>query len=103
MGGHATQHHGRRDLQAIPQASSSARHTRTTGYQRFGHRTLGLHASTCRHQGRRGADMMSADSALKEVYRSVTIMGPKNAAAAIGDGLEQMLDTARNMRSRITV
>jgi hypothetical protein len=31
-------------------------------------------------------------------------MGPENAAAAIGDGtvLEQMHDTARNMRARIT-
>jgi hypothetical protein len=49
-------------------------------------------------EGRRHA-MMSADSALKEIYRSVTIMGPENAAAAIG---EQMRDTARNMRARIT-
>jgi hypothetical protein len=48
--------------------------------------------------------MMSADSALKEVYRSAIIMGPENEAAAIGDGtvLEQMRDTARNMRARIT-
>jgi hypothetical protein len=54
-------------------------------------------------EGRRHA-IMSADSALKEVYRSAIIMGPENAAAAIGDGtvLEQMRDTARNMRARIT-
>jgi hypothetical protein len=54
-------------------------------------------------EGRRHA-IMSADSALKEIYRSSTIMGPENAAAAIGDGtvLEQMRDTARNMRARIT-
>jgi hypothetical protein len=54
-------------------------------------------------EGRRHA-IMSADSALKEIYRSAIIMGPENAAAAIGDGtvLEQMRDTARNMRARIT-
>jgi hypothetical protein len=48
--------------------------------------------------------MMSADIALKEVYRSAIIMGPANAAATIGDGtvIEQMRDTARNMRARIT-
>jgi hypothetical protein len=36
--------------------------------------------------------------------RSAIIMGPENAAAAIGDGtvLEQMRDTARNMRARTT-
>jgi hypothetical protein len=62
------------------------------------------HASAGRHQGRRHS-MMSADSALKEVYRrSEIIMGPENAAAAICDGtvLEQMRGTARNMRARIT-
>jgi hypothetical protein len=54
-------------------------------------------------EGRRHA-IMSADSALKEIYRSAIIMGPENAAAAMGDGtvLEQMRDTARNMRARIT-
>jgi hypothetical protein len=54
-------------------------------------------------EGRRHS-MMSADSALKKVYRSAIIMGPENAAAAIGDGpvLEQMRDTARNMRAPIT-